>query len=759
MASITFESFIKEYNIEIPAIQRDYVQGRGFTVEEQDKRDSFVDKLIKHISEEDIEPCHLEFIYGAESEKSESFIPLDGQQRLTTLFLLHWVVWQMSPMDNKPPLEESIAGFRYETRLSSLAFCENIVHKTLIATGEKKLSKLLMEQPWFSVDWVHDPTIASMLSMIDCIEEKLSSFDEEKLSLMLTNLNSDKKFITFDKLVMTEYGLTDSLYIKMNARGKQLTKFENWKSDFIKYLENEFGQEVFEKADPNRKVKSFSYKDYFCHSIEHEWTDLFWVYLKEEYLMLSEKEQKENYPNIDHLFMNLFNSLCKFKYYANGGGKDFEKISGTEQRQIWQNKEFIDFLFESLDSLHRIDHKTFFNELFYICDKELPLNNDERKLRLFRTKDTNLFKLCVVQGIKMELTDQLLFQALLTYCNMHQTTIVDDSLKAYMRTIRNYFESDIQNLRTRTTVQLNLRLSEFAQYKSVIINNASKSDITLPDINKCIIEDCSITNGNIAVFDKSIVEYGYKNVIEALSAFCTSSTIERIRLLIACGFEGTRLGDCIGRKRVFFGNKDKWDVLFISDSKQLSECFALFTKKISEGKDSDTIIKEALDVHFGDFAYYMLKYDSFIKANGAQYHFAINGNINDVDCIALGSYSSNPGTAYHADPLSVSVEKEILNKNDKIQLSLYKQYSGKCPLSIVKDKIHWEPMFSIISRKTGWHIILGQEYLTEKLWLDFNIQKSDNNNLLIPKCNDKDMIAVCSELIIKVYDNISCVEK
>ena len=95
-----------------------------------------------------------------------------------------------------------------------------------------------------------------------------------------------------------------------------------------------------------------------------------------------------------------------------------------------------------------------------------------------------------------------------------------------MRAIRNYFESDIQNLRTRTTVQLNLRLSEFAQYKSVIINNASKSDITLPDINKCIIEDCSITNGNIAVFDKSIVEYGYKNVIEALSAFCTSSTIE-----------------------------------------------------------------------------------------------------------------------------------------------------------------------------------------------------------------------------------------
>lgn len=475
--------------------------------------------------------------------------------------------------------------------------------------------------------------------------------------------------------------------------------------------------------------------------------------------MLSEKEQEENYPNIDRMFMNLFNSLCKFRYYANDGKKDFEKVSGTEQRQIWQNKEFVDFLFESLDSLHRINHKTFFNELFYISNEELPLNNDERKLRLFRTKDTNLFKLCVDQGIKMELTDQLLFQALLTYCNIHQTTIVDDSLKAYMRVIRNYFESDIQNLRTRTTVQLNLRLSEFPQYKSIIINNATKSDITLPEINECIIEDCSITNGNTTVFDKSIVEYGYKNVIEALSNFCTSSTTERIRLLSACGFEGTQLGDCIGRKRVFFGNKDKWDVLFISDSKQLSECFALFTKKISEGKDKNTIIKETLDIHYNDFAYYMLKYDSFIKANGAQHHFAINGNINDVDCIALGSYSSNPGTAYHADSLSVSVEKEVLNKNNKIQLSLYKQYSGKCPLSIVKDKIHWEPLFSVISRKAGWYIVLGEEYLTDELRLEFDIQEADNNNLMIPKCSDKDMIAVCTELIIKVYDNISCVEK
>ena len=706
MPSITFES-LKEQSIEIPAIQRDYVQGRGYTTEEQDKRDSFVDKLIKTISEDNGEPCHLEFIYGAENKQTKSFVPLDGQQRLTTLFLLHWVIWQMCPEDNRPSLKDSISAFKYETRLSSLAFCNNIVNKALLPTDEKKrLSARIVDQPWFSVEWSYDPTIAAMLSMIDCMEAKLSSFNNEQISSMLARLDSNKNLITFNKLSLTEYNLTDSLYIKMNARGKQLTDFENWKSNFIKFLETELSAEEFKNADRSRKVKTFSYKDYFCHSIEHEWTDLFWAYVKEEYLQHSPKEQEELYPSIDHKFMNLFDALCKFRYHATTDGKkDFSEISAAEKRNIWRNKEFIDFLFESLDSLYRMEHKTFFNNLFYISKDELPTKNEERKVRLFRTTHTNLFKLCVEQGVKMELTDILLFHALLTYCNSHHITAVDDSLKAYMRTVRNHFESEIQNLKTRTTVQLDLRLSEFPKYNVAIHKLSQTSEQPLPDTKDCIIEDCSITHGNISVFDKCKSNFGKDKLIEALSVFCTSSPIERIRLLIACGFKGTPLGDCMGRKRVFFGNKDRWDVLFISDSAQLSECFASFTQKISEEKSKDTIIKEALETHSNDFAYYMLKYDSFIEANRKQFHFAVKGDLDEVDCIALGSYSSNPGTAYHTDPLSVSVEDKLNPENQKnIPLALYKQYSGKCPLSIVKDEQHWEPLFSVASKADGWLI-------------------------------------------------------
>ncbi len=754
MATVTFESFIKKQGIEIPAIQRDYVQGRGFTIEEQDKREAFVTKLINAINSETNKSCHLEFIYGSINATSKNFIPLDGQQRLTTLFILHWVVWNMSSDEAKQrhPLH-SISGFKYETRLSSLAFCQNIVSRELLhVEGAKNLGQKLKGQPWFSEDWKYDPTIIAMISMINFMEEKLQNYSIEDISAMLERLCSDRNVISFDELNMTDYDLTDSLYINMNARGKQLTSYENWKSEFIKFLETKYGDEEYIKADKNRKSTSYSYKDYFCYSIEHQWTDLFWTYLKEEYLNLDEKQQQEQYPCIDKMFMNLFDFLCMYHYYVQGNKEDYNKASASVKRAIWQNKEFVNCLFGALDTLYSINHSIFFEELFYINDKDLPESNESCKVRLFRTKNCNLFKLCVDNGTSMELTDMLLFYSLIYYCDKNTQYTVDDALKSYMRKVRNYFESDIQNLRTRTTVQLNLRVSEFEKYNSKINEFAEASFTPLSKL-ECIIDDCSITHGNTNVFKKSIETYGYAYVFKALDAFCNASTIDRVRVLIACDFKGTYLSDCIGRKRYFFGNEGRWDVLFVSDENQLSNCFVKYTEKIIAGKDNSAIIKEGLDEHKSEFAYYMLKYDEFLKANDSLLHFAVKGDLNDVDWIALGSYSSNPGTAYHCDPLAAVVEKELVQMKSNINLSLYKQYSGKCPLSIVKDKIHWEPIFSVISRKNGWYIDSGYDLLTEDIKSDFNIQviqRQMKNMILVPNDKNQDMVQLCIDLMERV---------
>lgn len=66
--------------IVIPKIQRDFAYGRTDEKNKR-KRDRFLDSLLDAINGE---PITLDFIYG--DIKENVLTPLDGQQRLTTLF-------------------------------------------------------------------------------------------------------------------------------------------------------------------------------------------------------------------------------------------------------------------------------------------------------------------------------------------------------------------------------------------------------------------------------------------------------------------------------------------------------------------------------------------------------------------------------------------------------------------------------------------------------------------------------------------------
>lgn len=79
------------HGVEIPLIQRDYAQGRGGEAHRTaDIRKSFLDALHNALGTHEgaPRPAHLDFIYG--EVVAGVFEPIDGQQRLTTLFLLHW---------------------------------------------------------------------------------------------------------------------------------------------------------------------------------------------------------------------------------------------------------------------------------------------------------------------------------------------------------------------------------------------------------------------------------------------------------------------------------------------------------------------------------------------------------------------------------------------------------------------------------------------------------------------------------------------
>lgn len=161
-----FESdgeMIQVQKIVIPIIQRDYAQGRR-TDKIDRVRSRFLDSLYNAVC---CEPITLDFVYGDIDEKG-IMTPLDGQQRLTTLFLLHWY----AAKNNGIAFEEYsfLQNFSYETRYSARSFCKELIQYNPNLEGV--ISEEIIDQAWFPLEWKKDPTIKSMLVMLDAIHSK-----------------------------------------------------------------------------------------------------------------------------------------------------------------------------------------------------------------------------------------------------------------------------------------------------------------------------------------------------------------------------------------------------------------------------------------------------------------------------------------------------------------------------------------------------------------------------------------------------------
>ena len=121
--AMSFWEFLNDNTIEIPIIQRDYAHGR---LGKETLRKNFLADLKKALDNESPykdTSMKLDFVYG--SKENGRLNPLDGQQRLTTLWLLHWYIALRAGQLN----EDNCSIFRkftYETRISSREFCENL---------------------------------------------------------------------------------------------------------------------------------------------------------------------------------------------------------------------------------------------------------------------------------------------------------------------------------------------------------------------------------------------------------------------------------------------------------------------------------------------------------------------------------------------------------------------------------------------------------------------------------------------------------
>ncbi|MDE6315405.1 MAG: DUF262 domain-containing protein [Muribaculaceae bacterium] len=364
-----FRLINEESSIRIPKVQRDYAYGR-----DEDKAreilsgmlDSMLDALRDNRQE------IFDFVYGGpyakDDETQTGMIPLDGQQRLTTLFLLHFYASLFAKDGDGNPIDVSVLKkFSYETRQTANDFRLKLVSEVrdrIIKSGyayRKTGIKTLIEyDAEFSPAYAFDPTIQSMLVVLEQIELRFADFPD------LWDALTQRDNLCFYHITLEKFGLTDELYIKMNSRGKKLTEFEIFKADILDDVRHYVPQKTFDIA----------------RKFDTEWMDMIW------------NEFPDKPAEADIAYMCLLGNILRIAHNWNGS------IARSELR-CFDGAEVV-FMEEFLDFMYQVYLKpggfAGWWSKFYYEDGSVLGQND--KIRLFRV-DRPLFVKAMVEQLSV----------------------------------------------------------------------------------------------------------------------------------------------------------------------------------------------------------------------------------------------------------------------------------------------------------------------------------------------------------------------
>jgi len=477
--------------IRIPKIQRDYAQGRE-NPEANEIRKQFVHDLMRVVNGKS-NGEKLDFIYG--SDKNGAFEPLDGQQRLTTLFLLHYLLGVDLRQGDKSKLT-------YETRYTSEAFLDELIkHDVKQFTEELKnneekneekkgISSIIKERDWFQWEWQYDPTISSMLVMLDALNDEMNW--EQDLEIAKERLNSLK----FHFLDLGKLNMSDELFIKMNARGKQLSNFDKLKST----LEEEL-----------QKQKNCNIEKDWRTNMDGNWIDFFWqkfALKKVEDADLDANKQLEAAKVAETNMKTFIQRLIAMQFYVNEKvAKDLHSAAYnidvnsldsilTEYEDMWMNglngvkrEETLNFseLTDTINAFIYQDEKGNFEDVTTLIDASANFyekKQDETQLTYFE----NFLRKNIPNDLRVVLYGISKYIFMFREKSPNKTTICGkpsnewiDNFAEWSRFIRNLFNNDNNNNRidkeedTRAaSEQVNKLLANLEKYlapKSTDLNN------------------------------------------------------------------------------------------------------------------------------------------------------------------------------------------------------------------------------------------------------------------------------------------------
>lgn len=254
-------ALLSRYRVVIPGIQRHYVQGAN-NPKAESVRKQFIKEIFTAIEEKQNE-FNLHFIYGPiNTDGEDSFVPVDGQQRLTTLWLIaRYAVEKAEPSDRKDLLR-LLSRFTYEDRINAKRFCQALTCEDSRWDITQDPNPEILCQDWFVDYWKEDETVASMMRMLSTIHEEWNKHQntitvEDVLEVIASKIRFELKIDAFG----------DDIYMKMNARGLQLTQWENFKGKFSE----ELCEDIKETWDNEMEELSNLY--FTCSSEQHELPD------------------------------------------------------------------------------------------------------------------------------------------------------------------------------------------------------------------------------------------------------------------------------------------------------------------------------------------------------------------------------------------------------------------------------------------------------------------------------------------------------
>lgn len=673
MRTISFIQLLKDYNVVIPPIQRDYAQGRQIGKIPY-IRNRFLNSIFDVLSKKTKAPLNLDFIYGyivnekRNNDEIETFKPLDGQQRLTTLFLIHWYVLHKEIKSDEILIDHKkfLKNFSYTTRNSSRYFCDKLVEYNP-SLGYKSLSEEIEDQPWFFSSWRSDPTISSMLVVLDAIEVKYDEYISKKVSSkeslkVWDNLVANKSSIVFHLLPMDDLGLPDDLYIKMNSRGKELTDFEHFKSSFTS---------VLDEGDSK----------YFSEKVDKEWSDLFWRIFKD-------KESKDVAKIVDEGFISFFWFITNILIVKQD--ITFEDDFWIERaKHVYKgSKKNIQFLFNCIELFEGFEKNdpNYFERLFYIESDDFK----PEKTRLFFGKSmVNLFHKCASTYLKggFVIREQVLLYSFIQI-RLNDYRVPKDFYRLTRNLLEHAADKEIRNEKLNTLYKaIDDLINGVRNYKNLPFTkrqiNEEKLKQKLISNHESLIniiyklDDHTLLRGNISIFDfdEKIKDYG--KVFLKIFNNSDNDYFQISRAMLTIGDYSRSYGKYYKR----FGNKNDsvWREIFTeSDSRKgfentktiLKEYLNQFLKYPK--KENNDLINSFLNEYTinpnkpKELRYYIIKYDSFIKwgNNNTQGYYYFKNHTKPYECLMMFKVQFN---GRHWSPFLL----ELTTLNDECSLENY----------------------------------------------------------------------------------------